>query len=82
MRIENVILQLRSAAERAGLAAMFGEIRFDAEDVDSLRYLHGAERTDVPIANQSGPVGVLHVEVRQDADPDYPASSQACGDGP
>ena len=66
MKIENAVEQMQAVARLAGLPALFGELSFEAEDIEALGSFRNGERTDVRFSNESGPIGVLHAEVLDD----------------
>jgi len=63
MNADKAIQQLRVVAELAGLVKLFGNVSFTPQDIEALQNLRDAERLDVRFSNESGPIGVLHVEV-------------------
>ena len=70
MKIENPISQLHSAAERAGLIALFGELTFDEQDVEDLQAASEGEVLDVGFGTADGPIGDLHLDLYDSGNPD------------
>ena len=68
--VDNMLQQLRSAAGRAGLPALFGALTFEVEDVAALEDCGEGEPTQVRFANDSGPIGVLMLDLHDTGDPD------------
>ena len=68
--IRSVMQQLQSAGKRGGLDALFGDLVFDSEDVEALRFCGDGERLEVRFSNESGSIGVLVVDLHDSGDPD------------
>jgi hypothetical protein len=66
--VDNVLQQLRSAAQRAGLPALFGSLTFDEEGVAALEVCAEGEFARVRLSSADGPIGVLLVDLHDSGD--------------
>jgi len=67
---DNLLRQLQSAARRGGLVQAFGEIQFDAEDVEQLSESGDGTQASVIFANSIGTIGTLFIELYDSGNPD------------
>jgi len=70
MRVDNCEVQLRLAAERAGLIGLFGAVSFAPEDVRAVEEAEAGEPLPVRFAKASGPIGTMYVDVYDGGNPE------------
>ncbi len=70
MAPDNLLRQLYSAARRGGLVEAFGEIQFDAEDVEQLTESGDGTQASVIFANSTGTIGRLFIELYDSGNPE------------
>lgn len=67
---DNLLRQLRSAARRGGLVEAFGEIQFDAADLEQLNEGEEGMQASVIFANSCGTIGTLFIELLDSGNPE------------
>ncbi len=70
MRCGDLLQQLHSAARRGGLVEAFGEILFDAADIEQLGEGDEGIQASLTFSNGDGALGTLFIELYDSGNPE------------